>query len=57
MEFNENKHGYILTFPWNFEEVISEYEHGHRTMEGYWPKFMVNTGSVNDFNNLFREFH
>ncbi len=22
MEFNEKKHGYVLTFPWNYPEII-----------------------------------
>jgi len=25
-EFNQNKHGYVLTFPWNFPEVIRDVE-------------------------------
>ena len=58
MEFNQNKHGYVLTFPWNFEEVIAEYEHDYRSKaSSYWHSFMVNSGSINDFNVLFREFH
>ena len=24
--FNEQKHGYVLTFPWNFEQVINDFE-------------------------------
>jgi len=24
--FNEKKHAYVLTFPWNFEDVISQIE-------------------------------
>ena len=30
--FNENKHSYVLTFPWNFQEVISQYESSYRPM-------------------------
>jgi hypothetical protein len=57
--FNEQKHGYVLTFPWNFEQVISDFESNFKPMStsSYWHKFMVNTRSIVDFNNLFREFH
>ena len=57
--FSEQKHGYVLTFPWNFEEVISEFENDYKLMpeSSYWHKFMVNTRSVVDFNVLFRKFH
>lgn len=24
--FDEQKHAYVLTFPWNFEEVIQEFD-------------------------------
>ena len=26
INFNKSKHGYVLDFPWNFEEVINEFE-------------------------------
>ena len=57
--FSEQKHGYVLTFPWNFEEVIAEFESDYKVMpeSSYWHKFMVNTRSIVDFNNLFRDFH
>ena len=32
MNFDEKKHGYVLTFPWNFEEVIAEFESDYRVM-------------------------
>jgi len=59
MTFNESKHGYVLAFPWNFEEVINEFETDYKVMSdsSYWNKFMQNTRSVVSFNNLFREFH
>jgi len=59
MTFNENKHGYVLAFPWNFEEVINEFENEYKVMSdsSYWTKFLNNTRSVVTFNNLFREFH
>lgn len=57
--FNEQKHGYVLTFPWNFEQVINEFQEGYKPMgtNAYWHRFMVNTRSIVDFNNLFRDFH
>ena len=56
MNFDEKKHGYVLTFPWNFEEVIAEFESDYRVMGSgsYWNKFLVNSGAVVDLNNLFR---
>jgi len=49
----------VLTFPWNFEEVIAEFEADYKVMpqSSYWHKFMTNTRSIIDFNTLFREFH
>ena len=57
--FNEQKHGYVLAFPWNFEEVVSKYEQGYRPMSesSYWNRWINNSRAVVDFNNLFREFH
>ena len=57
--FSEKKHAYVLTFPWNFPEVIEEYEADYKPMasNSYWNKFMVNTRSVVDLNNLYRDFH
>ena len=57
--FDENKHGYVLTFPWNFEEVVAQAEADHSVMSesSYWHKFMTNTRSIVDLNNVFREFH
>ena len=57
--FNENKHSYVLTFPWNFQEVISQYESSYRPMStsAFWHKFMVNSRAIVDFNNLLRDFH
>ena len=57
--FNQQKHGYILSFPWNFEQVINDFEKGYRPMStsSYWHQFMTNSRSIVEFNNLFREFH
>ena len=59
LTFSEKKHAYVLTFPWNFPEVIEEYEADYKPMSesAYWSLFMNNTRSVVDFNNLYREFH
>ena len=58
-EFSQNKHGYVLAFPWNFDEIITNMESNYRPMStsSYWHKFMVNSRAIVDFNNLFREFH
>ena len=55
-EFDEEKHAYVLTFPWNFEEVIQEFDTSSK-VGGYWDTFITNTRTINDFNSLFREFH
>jgi len=57
--FSEQKHAYVLTFPWNFDEVISQAQMKHRGLSesSYWNKFVTNSGSQNDFNILFRKFH
>lgn len=59
MKFDDNKHGYLLTFPWNFPEVIEEFESDYKPMSesAYWHRFMMNTRSIVDFNNLYRNFH
>ena len=54
--FDEEKHAYVLTFPWNFEEVIQEFDTSSQ-VGGYWDTFINNTRAIVDFNNLFREFH
>lgn len=57
--FSEQKHAYVLTFPWNFDEVISQAQMKHRGLSdsSYWARFVANSGSTNDFNILFRKFH
>ena len=57
--FNEKKHAYVLTFPWNFEDVISQIEKQTKPLpsSSYWNKWMVNSRAIVDLNNLFREFH
>lgn len=45
----------MLTFPWNFPEIIDKFEK-HR-LTGYWPLFVQHSRAVVQFNNLFRVFH
>lgn len=59
LTFSEKKHAYVLTFPWNFPDIVEDYEAEFRTKPpgSYWSTFMHNTRSIVDFNNLYREFH
>ena len=59
MTFSEQKHAYVLSFPWNYPEIISNYEDAQRAanVSGFWTRFVSNSGAMVDFNNLFREFH
>lgn len=58
MKFSETKHAYVLSFPWNFQEIINEYEHDHKPLSdtSYWGRFVFSNGKF-EFNKLFREFH
>ena len=58
MQFSEKKHSYVLSFPWNFQEIISDYEHQtSKVAEGsFWHKFVFNNANY-EINKLFREFH
>lgn len=48
----------MLTFPWNFDEIIDEFQARHRPMSGgFWATYAKNSGAFTEFNNLFREFH
>ena len=57
--FSEQKHAYVLTFPWNFPGIIEKFEADYRPLadSSYWARFVENSRAVVDFNNLFREFH
>jgi hypothetical protein len=57
-KFSEQKHAYVLTFPWNFQEIINDFESEYRPLpkSNYWHKFIFNN-STYEFNRLFREFH
>jgi hypothetical protein len=56
-EFSQQKHAYVLTFPWNFDEIIDEFQGRYRPIGGFWATFVNNSGAIGEFNNLFREFH
>ena len=57
--FSKQKHAYVLTFPWNFDEIIEEFSARHRPMadNSFWSKFVVNSRAIDEFNILFRKFH
>lgn len=59
VQFDKQKHAYVLTFPWNFPEIIDQYEANISPLadNNYWSVFVRNSGAEYDFNNLFREFH
>lgn len=57
MSFDEKKHAYVLSFPWNFQEIISDFEsHKALSPSSYWYRF-IQVNAINEFNALFREFH
>ena len=58
-EFSTKKHAYVLTFPWNFDEIITQFEESHRGKgdSGFWGMYTKNSGCFDKFNELFREFH
>lgn len=58
MKFSEQKHAYVLTFPWNFQEIINDFETDYRPLpsSNYWARF-INNNALFEFNSLFREFH
>lgn len=56
-KFDQQKHAYVLTFPWNFPEIVDKFEASNRSMGGYWPWFLEHSRAIVDFNVLFREFH
>lgn len=54
--YNEQKHAYLLTFPWNFPEIISNFEGEARSVAPFWHKFVMNNATY-EINKAFREFH
>jgi len=59
LAFNNKKHSYILSFPWNFDNVISKYEQKYMKLseKDFWHKWIFNRECDRDFNELFRVFH
>lgn len=57
--YNSNKHAFILSFPWNFNEVIADYEQDFKPLppNNYWSKWVENREITRDFSELFRVFH
>jgi hypothetical protein len=49
----------VLTFPWNFPEIIQDYEQDFRFLPSpaFWNRFLFNTSSVDDINIVYRKFH
>ena len=58
-QFSQQKHGYVLSFPWNFPEIIRNVEGAHRPLakSNFWYNWVFNNQSQIYFNSLFREFH
>lgn len=59
LTFSEQKHGYVLEFPWNFEPIIQDFERDFAPLkEGdFWHRWIFNRECDRDFNELFRVFH
>jgi hypothetical protein len=59
VQFDNQKHAYVLTFPWNFPEIVNTFESSHQAISpgSYWARFVTHSRAEIDFNNLFREFH
>jgi len=58
MAFSMQKHSYVLAFPWNFPEIIQDFEADYRTFSpsSFWHRFMESQ-ALREVNDLFREFH
>lgn len=67
--FSQQKHAYVLTFPWNFPEIITDFENDTKGinekgamilakvgLKGFWHSFIFNNATY-EMNKLFREFH
>jgi len=59
LAFNSRKHGYILSFPWNYDEIIKDYEDDFTPLQSnnFWHKWVHNRECTRDFSELFRVFH
>jgi len=59
LSFDNRKHSYILSFPWNFDDVIKDFQQDFTPLrEGNpWHRWVFNRECDRDFNELFRTFH
>jgi len=55
-KFDAQKHAYVLTFPWNFPEIVDTFEATHQPMsdDKWWARYMEDSRAIVDFNILFR---
>jgi len=56
-KFDQQKHAYVLTFPWNFPEIVNKFEATNKSAGGFWGMWLHHSQAIVDFNILFREFH
>lgn len=55
--FSEQKHAYVLTFPWNFQQVLSQYETIRPlSSSSLWSR-LIYTNAIPEFNSLYLQFH
>jgi hypothetical protein len=38
--FSERKHAYVLSFPWNYPEIVDRYNSEFPEMSGYWATYV-----------------
>jgi hypothetical protein len=45
----------VLTFPWNFPEIVGDYERRYRPLEGnnFWNNLLTNSNGKYTFGKLF----
>jgi len=47
----------VLTFPWNFPEIVTRAQGAYPSPAMYWEHWVKNSGAMVDFDWLYREFH
>ena len=59
LAFNTSKHGYILSFPWNYDEIIKDFEDDFTPFKSnsFWYTWVKNRELMRSFSELFRVFH
>ena len=59
LAFNTKKHGYILSFPWNYDEIIKDFEDDFTPLKSnsFWYTWVKNRELMRSFSELFRVFH